>query len=63
MPPVESALPLIIAVVELADASGVRIVGNLVDAAPDAVRIGQAVTLTWYDVREGTSVPCFRLAG
>jgi uncharacterized OB-fold protein len=61
IPSVTGVLPLIIAVVELPNTDGCRLVGNLVDVVPEAVRIGQTVTLQWYDVREGTSVPCFRL--
>ena len=62
IPPVADALPLIAAVVELVDTDGCRLVGNVVDAEPEAVEIGRArARLDWYDVREGTTIPVFRL--
>jgi uncharacterized OB-fold protein len=61
IPDVRAALPVVAAVVELPNTGGCRVVGNVVDCEPDAVRVGLPVTLDWYDVREGTSVPVFRL--
>ena len=61
IPPVAEALPLIAAVVELVDTDGCRLVGNVVDAAPEAVETGAAVRIDWYDVRTGTTIPVFRL--
>jgi uncharacterized OB-fold protein len=61
IPEVAAALPVIVGVVELPGTGGVRLVGNVVDCAPEAVAIGAAVEVVWYDVREGTTVPCFRL--
>jgi uncharacterized OB-fold protein len=62
IPEVRDALPLVAAVVELPGTGGVRLVGNVVDAAPEAVAVGLPVTLDWYDVRAGDTVPIFRLA-
>jgi uncharacterized OB-fold protein len=62
IPEVRDALPVIAAVVELPGTNGCRVIGNVVDCEPAAVRIGEPVTLDWYDVRKGTSVPIFRLA-
>jgi uncharacterized protein len=61
IPDVADALPLIAGVVELPGTGGVRLVVNIVDTDPDAVVIGAAAELVWYDVREGTTIPCFRL--
>jgi uncharacterized OB-fold protein len=61
IPPVADALPLIAAVVELVDTEGCRLVGNVVDAEPDAVHTGAAVRAAFYDVREGTTIPVFRI--
>jgi uncharacterized OB-fold protein len=61
IPSVADALPLIAAVVDLPGTNGCRIVGNVVDCDPADVRIGLAVTLDWYDVRAGESVPVFRV--
>lgn len=61
IPEVAASLPLVAAVVELPGTGGCRLVGNVVDASPDDVRIGLPVELGWYDVREGTTIPVFRL--
>jgi uncharacterized OB-fold protein len=61
IPDVRDALPFVAAVVELPGTGGCRLVGNVVDCAPEDVRIGASVTLDWYDVRPGTTVPVFRL--
>ena len=62
IPAVKATLPLIAAVIALPNTDGCRLVANVIDAEPDAIRIGLPVTLDWYDVREGTTVPVFRLA-
>ena len=62
IPQVAEALPFVAAVVELPGTGGCRLVGDVVDCDPAAVRIGLPVTLDWYDVRAGESVPVFRLA-
>ena len=62
IPDVRDALPVVAAVVELPGTNACRLVGNVVDCEPEAVRVGLPVTLDWYDVREGTSVPVFRLS-
>ena len=62
IPDVKEGLPYIAAVIELPGTNGCRLVGNIVDCDPEIVHIGAPVTLDWYDVREGTSIPVFRLA-
>jgi uncharacterized OB-fold protein len=61
IPDVRDALPVVAAVVELPGTDGCRLVGNVVDIEPEDVRIGQAVEVDWYDVREGTTIPVFRV--
>ena len=61
IPAMKDSLPLVAAVVEL-PGTGCRLVGNVVDVAPEDVRIGMAVRVDWYDVREGTTIPVFRVA-
>jgi uncharacterized OB-fold protein/acyl dehydratase len=51
--------PLVVAVVNLEE--GTRFVGNLVDVAPDAVEIGQAVQATVELVDDEMKLPVFRL--
>jgi hypothetical protein len=62
VPQVAEVLPLIAAVVELPNTDGCRVIADIVGCEPGDVRIGMPVQLDWYDVREGTSVPVFRLA-
>ncbi|MDZ4828180.1 MAG: OB-fold domain-containing protein [Actinomycetota bacterium] len=62
IPQVKDALPFVAAVVELPDTDGCRLVGSIVDCEPEAVAIGLPVSMDWYDVREGTTIPVFRLA-
>jgi uncharacterized OB-fold protein len=55
-------LPFVIAVIALDDAGGVRMISNVVGAAPDDVRIGAPVELVWEDMSAELAVPRFRLA-
>jgi uncharacterized protein len=52
-------LPLLVATIELAE--GVRIIGNLVDSAPEACRIGAPVELAWDELDDNTPYPAFRV--
>ncbi|HEY7134051.1 MAG TPA: Zn-ribbon domain-containing OB-fold protein [Acidimicrobiia bacterium] len=63
VPVMRDALPYVVAVVELPDAGGVRLVANLVDMDPDAVEIGMAVRVVWDDVDAGVAIPRFTKAG
>ena len=56
-------LPYIIAVIELHDSGGVRIISNLVDVNPDEVEIGLPVELVWEDMSQDLAMPRFRPAG
>lgn len=53
-------LPYVLAVVELEE--GPRLMTNVVGCAPDAVRIGMAVVVTFDDVAPGVTLPRFRPA-
>ena len=50
--------PFTIAYVTLEE--GPTMMTNLVDCDPDALAIGQAVTLVWKPAADGTPVPCFK---
>ena len=54
-------VPYVPALIEFADAPGVRIVSNIVDAPLAAIRIGAAVTMVWQDSPSGFSAPRFQL--
>jgi uncharacterized OB-fold protein len=60
--PLGSSLPApyVVVVVELTE--GIRMMGNLLDADPDAVEIGQAVRVDFAPSWQGQVVPMFRLA-
>jgi uncharacterized OB-fold protein len=59
-PGVEGRIPLCVVTVELDE--GVRIIGNILGAAPEDVAIGQRVELAWDKLGDGTPYPAFRLA-
>ncbi len=61
IPELREVLPLIPAVVELTGTDGCRMVASVVDCVPEDVQIGASVTIDWYDIRENTTVPVFRL--
>jgi uncharacterized OB-fold protein len=51
-------LPYVLAYVELEE--GVQMLTNIVDCAPEQVRIGMPVEVTFEDVGEEVAVPRFR---
>jgi uncharacterized OB-fold protein len=61
-PSLRDRVPYIAVVVELPQASGERIIGNLLDAQPEDVEIGLEVALIWEDVEDGLSLPQWRLS-
>lgn len=61
-PALKDAVPYNVVVVMLDGAGDVRLVSNLVDAAPDELAIGLRVTLAWDDTPHGP-LPRFRKAG
>jgi uncharacterized OB-fold protein len=54
-------LPYVVALVELDDQPGLRMLTNLVDVAREDVSVGMAVTVTFED-REDATLPQFRPA-
>jgi hypothetical protein len=57
-PGFRETLPYVLAVVELAE--GPRLMTNVVECAPDAVRIGMAVEVVFDDVTPEVTLPTFR---
>ncbi len=53
-------ITLVAAVLDLPDAPGARLVGNVVDVDPDEVRIGLPVTVQFAPISDGWKVPQFR---
>ena len=50
-----------LAVIQLEEQEGLRVTGPIVGCAPENIRIGMPVTLTWIE-REGAPVPAFQPA-
>lgn len=58
-PGLDGRLPLSVVIVQLDE--GVRILGNILNAAPDAVKIGQRVELAWDRLSEDVQYPAFKI--
>ncbi len=56
-------LPFVIAVIDLEDAGGVRIISNLVAADLEEIEIGLPVELVWEDMSADLAIPRFRPVG
>jgi uncharacterized OB-fold protein len=52
--------PFAVVLVELEEQPGLRMVSNLVEVAPDDVRIGMPVEVTFQPVAEDVWLPLFR---
>ncbi|WP_066383111.1 Zn-ribbon domain-containing OB-fold protein [Neobacillus mesonae] len=57
LPGFQDDLPLTIAIVELEKTPTVRIIGNILDCAPEDVKIGMPVKMTWQKITEERSLP------
>ncbi len=55
-------IPYVIAVVELAEQPGLKLITNIVDADLDAIEIGGPVQVTWRRLDDEFTLPVFRLA-
>jgi len=56
------AVPYVVALVELDEQAGLRLVTNIVDASPDDLAVGMAVTVT-FEARGDVVLPQFRPVG
>lgn len=59
----DQELPFVIAVIELTGAGGLRMISNMVECAPEDLRIGMAVEVVWEDMSADLAVPRFRAVG
>jgi len=59
IPQLAPAMPNVVAVIELDDAPGCRLVGNVLGIDPEAVEIGMAVEVAWDDIDETVTIPRF----
>jgi uncharacterized OB-fold protein len=53
-------LPFILAVIELAEQPGLRMVTNLVECDPDDIRCGMPVEVVFHELTDGVVLPQFR---
>ena len=53
-------VPFNIASVELEGTGGARIVTNVIDIAPDQIKVEMPVEVTWEEAVNGTTIPRFR---
>lgn len=63
LPAFAERVPLLIALVELAEDPGLRVVGNLLDVAPAELEIGLPVEVTFEDAAPDVTLPQWRPAG
>ena len=61
LPELAEAVPYTVVVVSLDDAPGVRLVSNLVGAAPGELRVGLPVEVLFEDVSPEVTLPRFRV--
>ena len=59
-PGLEGRLPLCVATVDLDE--GVRFIGNVLNCAPEDLKIGARVKLAWDKLNDETNYPAFELA-
>ncbi|EIV90687.1 Zn-ribbon domain-containing OB-fold protein [Frankia sp. QA3] len=60
--PGQPELTLAAVVVDLPDAPGARLVSNVIDTDPDAVRIGTPLIVDFIEIADGWKLPVFRVA-
>jgi uncharacterized protein len=61
-PDLLGSLPYVIAVVDINDSPGVRMLTNVVDCDLEALQIGDALKVYWHDTPDGVAIPRFTLA-
>jgi uncharacterized protein len=59
----DSMIPLILAVIELEEQAGLKLVANLVECTESDATIGMPLEVTFQDVNEDLTLPQFRPAG
>jgi uncharacterized OB-fold protein len=59
-PALRASVPYNIAIVAFDGLDDVRLVSNVIDAAPDELRIGMPLALVWQERADGTVLPLFR---
>lgn len=60
LPSLQDHVPYAAAAVSLADADGVRLIGNMVGLDSDAITVDMPVRVEWADATTGIAIPRFR---
>ena len=61
-PSLEDKLPYVLAVIELDEQPGLKVVSDIVDIDPAEVRVGDRVEVTFRPYAEGFVLPLFRIS-
>jgi uncharacterized OB-fold protein len=59
-PGFEDAVPFVVALIEIDEQPGIRVVSNMVECQPHEVAIGMPVEVVFQDVTEEVTLPQFR---
>ena len=62
LPAFQAQVPLAVALVELAEDPGLRMVGGVLGSPPDRLRIGQKLRVEFEEIADGVVLPQWRLA-
>jgi uncharacterized OB-fold protein len=62
LPAFQTQVPFAVALVELAEDPGLRMLGNVLGVPPDRLRIGQKLRVDFEDIGDGIVLPQWRLA-
>jgi uncharacterized OB-fold protein len=60
LPALVGHVPYAVAAVQLPDAGGVRLPGNVIGVDSDQIHVGMQVRVEWVDIRAGVTLPRFR---
>jgi len=56
----DQQVPFVVAVIDLEDAPGVRMISNLVEIDPEQVEVGLPVEVAWEDMSVDLAIPRFK---
>jgi uncharacterized OB-fold protein len=62
LPAFQAQVPYAVALVELVEDPGLRVIGGVLDTPPDRLRIGQKVRVDFEEIADGVVLPQWRLA-
>lgn len=63
VPSLADSVPYAVAVIEVDDAPGIRMIASIVESDIETLEIGSRVEVVWDDIDAEVTIPRFRLAG